>query len=225
MQNISIDDLQALIGSNPVAKNFLRKELVATYDEFIEVLYDELDMVISTLEENPQHHFDDNEDKITHSIVSMLKMRNYSATQGTTSGGNVDITVKCLNPMWSWIGEAKIYATLKNLSEGFLQLTTRYRNASPMFASRGLLAYTKRPDPTALLKEWDAHVAELNLAEYVRSECPRRPGLAFITTHRDSSSGQPVTIRHNAVALHHLPEDRSGRTAAKYKVRRVKKTD
>jgi hypothetical protein len=225
MQNLSMDDLQALISSNPLARNFLRKELVTTYDEFVEVLYDEMDIVISSLEENPQHYYDDNEDKITHSIVSMLKMRNYSATQGTTSGGNVDITVKCINPLWSWIGEAKIYASLKNLQEGFLQLTTRYRNASPVFASRGLLAYTKRPDPAAHLKEWDEHVTKLSLPDYTRSECTRRPGMAFITTHKDSSSGKPVKIRHNAIALHHLPEDRSGREAAKYKKRRTEKAD
>jgi hypothetical protein len=155
----------------------------------------------------------------------MLKMRNYSATQGTTNGGNVDITVKGHNPLWSWIGEAKIYASLKNLQEGFLQLTTRYRNASPIFASRGMLAYTKRPDPTAHLKEWDDEVAGQKLPDYSRADCTKRPGMAFLTTHKDASSGQPVKIRHNVIALHHLPEDRSGRTAKKYKARREEQAD
>ena len=225
MKDFSIDQVQFLIASNPLAKNLLRKELVTTYDEFVDVLYDEMDIVISTLEENPQHHYDDNEDKITYSIVSMLKMRNYNATQGTTNGGNVDITVKGINPLWSWIGEAKIYATLKNLQEGFLQLTTRYRNASPVYAQRGLLAYTKRADSTAHLKEWDDHVTNLKLPDFTRADCSKRPGMAFLTTHRDASSGQPVTIRHNVIALYHLPEDRSGRTAAKYKARRKKASE
>ncbi|RFP23898.1 hypothetical protein [Duganella sp. BJB476] len=225
MKDFSIDQIEALIAGNPNTRNFLRKELVTTYDEFVDVLYDEMDIVISTLEENPQHYYDDNEDKITHSIVSMLKMRNYSATQGTTNGGNVDITVKCNNPLWSWIGEAKIYKTLDNLQEGFLQLTTRYRNASPTFASRGMLAYTKRSDAATHLKEWDEHVAAQKLPEFTRTDCTKRPGMAFLTTHKDNASGQPVKIRHNVIALYHLPEDKSGRTAAKYKKRRGEAAD
>jgi hypothetical protein len=222
VKDLSLDDIQALIASSAHTRNFLRKELVTTYDEFVEVLYDEMDIVISTMEENPQHYYDDDEDKITHSIVSMLKMRNYSATQGTTNGGNVDITVKGSNPLWSWIGEAKIFSSISHLNEGFLQLTTRYRNASPIFAGRGILAYTKRPDPTVHLKEWDEHVRSLKLEDFSLSDCLKRPGYAFFTIHKDQSSGQLMKIRHNAIALNHLPEDRSGRTAAKYKARRQK---
>jgi hypothetical protein len=196
---------------------------VATYDEFVEILYDEMDIVISSMEENPQYYFDDSEDKITHAIVSMLKMRNYSATQGTTSGGNVDITVKCSNPLWSWIGEAKIFNALDNLNEGFLQLTTRYRNASPIYSSRGILAYTKRDLAGDHFKEWDKHVSALGLKDFARSDCPKRPGMAFFTSHKDSSTGLPLRIRHHAIALHHLPDDKSGRAAKKYASRRVKK--
>lgn len=222
MKNISLADVQALICGNVLSSNFIRRTLVETYDDFVDVLYDDMDIVISTLEENPQHYFEDEEDKITHSIVSMLKMRGYCATQGTTAGGNVDITVSGPKPLWSWIGEAKIYSSLTSLDEGLLQLTTRYRNISPLFASRGILAYTKRRDPTALLKEWDDHVQTKDLVGLVRIECEKRPGLAFITVHKDDASGQLVRIRHNSIALYHLPEDRSGRNAAKYKKRRVK---
>jgi hypothetical protein len=183
-------------------------------------LYDELDLVIIELETNPQFYYDDSEDDITHHVVSMLKMRNYLASQGTASGGSVDITVSAHDPSWTWIGEAKIYKTIDNLREGFLQLTTRYRNANPNFAARGLLAYTKREDPAGLLKDWEDEVTKQNLGGFTLDNCTRRGKLAFYTTHIDKSSGLPVKIRHCAICLYHLPEDKSGRTAQKYKARR-----
>jgi hypothetical protein len=216
----SLNEIEALLQRSQNAQNFLRKELVASYDEFVEVLYDELDLIISTLEANPQFYYSDDEDKITHTIVTALQMRNYAATQGTTTGGNVDITVPGPNSAWTWIGEAKIFTSLNSLSEGFLQLTTRYRNASPVFACRGLLAYTKRHDVSEHLKMWDEEVQKLGLEEFVRTDCNRRGKLAFYTSHKDKSSGLPVKIRHNAICLYHLPEDKSGRTAKKYQERR-----
>lgn len=218
-KNFSLADVEALISRTPNAQNLLRKELASSYDEFVEILYDELDIVIATLEANPQFYYSDDEDTITHHIISMLKMRNYAATQGTTTGGNVDVTVQGPEPLWTWIGEAKIYKTLDSLREGFLQLTTRYRNASPIHASRGILAYTKRLDVATHFKSWSDEVMAMGLDNFVRNECIKRGNLAFFTTHKDKSSGLPVTIRHNAVCLYHLPEDRSGRTAAKYKGR------
>lgn len=215
----SLNEVEALLERSTYAQNMVRKELVESYDEFIEVLYDELDLILTKLEANPQFYYSDEEDKITHTIVTMLQMRNYAATQGTTSGGNVDITVAGPQPAWSWIAEAKIYNSLTALHEGFLQLTTRYRNASPIYASRGLLAYTKRQDPAGHLKKWDDEVKALGLENYARNACSRRNSLAFYTSHKDKSTSQTVTIRHTAVCLYHLPEDKSGRSAKKYKQR------
>jgi hypothetical protein len=215
----SLDAIEALLARSQYAQNMVRKELVNDYKDFIEVLYDELDLILTKLETNPQFYYSDDEDKITHSIVTMLQMRNYAATQGTTSGGNVDITVIGPNPQWSWIAEAKIYNSLTALREGFLQLTTRYRNANPIFADRALLAYTKRDDAAGHLKNWDDEVQNLGLINYSRSNCNRRGSLAFYTSHKDKSTSQTITIRHTAICLYHLPEDKSGRNAKKYKGR------
>lgn len=216
---ISLDELESLIKNNPLASNLVKKALATSYEDFVELLYDDLDIVINELEANPQHYFDDEEDKITHVIVSMLRMRNHKASQGTTSGGNVDITVDGPQQGWNWIGEAKIYKSLTDLNEGFLQLTTRYRNASPNHSMRGIVAYTKRPKAAELLADWHAELVEKKLDGFASSACVRRGALAFHTTHKDHSTGLPVAIRHIAVCLHHLPKDKSGRSAAKYKGR------
>jgi hypothetical protein len=218
-RGFSLNEVDALIKGSRNAQNLLRKELVSSYEEFVDVLYDEMDIVINALESNPQHYYHDDEDKITHAIVSMLQMRNYNASQGTTSGGNVDITVNGPDAAWDWIGEAKIYKSLADLREGFLQLTTRYRNASPNYSCRGILAYTKRSDAAGHLATWNVEVSGMGLDEYDISACSKRGSLAFHTTHKDKSSGLPVKIRHNAVCLHHFPMDKSARGASKYKGR------
>lgn len=216
----SLAGVQALLSQNHKAKNLLRKFLVKSYEEFVEVLYEEIDIVISKIERNPQFYYDDEEDKITHHIVTSLQDRNYDAEQGAAGGGSVDITVSGKEDLWSWIGEAKIYRSLKDLQEGYAQLTTRYRTASPNFNCRGMLVYIQRKDAAKLMKEWGEDLAKMGLDDYGRSNCSKRPMLAFFTTQKDASSGTPMLIRHNGICLYHIPEDKSGRNATKHITRR-----
>lgn len=212
----SLNEIESLLKNSSHAQNFLRKEFVSSYEEFVEILYDDMDLIIVNLESNPQFYSKDEEDRITHDIVTMLKMRNYAASQGTTSGGNVDLTVSGSNPAWSWIGEAKIFKSVTDLREGFLQLTTRYRTASPNYACAGILAYTKRINAAGCLHDWEEAIRGMELEDLEFSECTRRGKLAFYTTHKHEATGLPIKIRHNAISLHHLPKDKSGRTAAKH---------
>ncbi|RAS31922.1 hypothetical protein [Paraburkholderia bryophila] len=223
LPNVSFEDFMLMVKDNPVHRNMVRQHLVKTYDEFIEIFSEILDYAITRLEENPQHHQNDNEDALTEKLVTSLKMAGYDATHGTAGGGSKDLTVKWKNPQWTWIGEAKKYKSLNDVREGFLQLTTRYRTANPLYTRGALIAYTFRPKAAALLKEWmdeAANVAKdknVLLDNFRVEDCSLRPQLAYNSFHDHVATGLPCQIRHIAVALYHLPKDKSGRSAKKYK--------
>jgi hypothetical protein len=222
LPKVSFEDFLLLVKDNPVHRNMVRQNLVKTYDEFIDILNESLDYAISLLEENPQHHQSDNEDALTEKLVTSLKIAGYDATHGTAGGGSKDLTVKWKNPQWTWIGEAKKFKSLNDVREGFLQLTTRYRTANPLYTRGALIAYTFRPKAAVLLNEWMNEAAEVAADTNVRldnfrvEDCSLRPQLAYNSFHDHVATGLSCQIRHIAVALYHLPKDKSGRTAKKY---------
>ncbi|HGO6081719.1 TPA: hypothetical protein ACK3PA_006215 [Burkholderia cenocepacia] len=222
LPNISLADYLDRVKHNPISRNMVRLQYVQDYDEFIDIFYEVLDFAIARLQANPQHHQEDSEDGLTVKLMNLLEMAGFAVTTGTTGGGNKDLTVGWLNPEWTWIGEAKKFNSLTDVREGFLQLTTRYRNANPLYARGGLVAYTLRPKAAALLKEWMeeapnvANDTKVKLDNFRVEDCKRRPGLAFNSFHTHVASGLECEIRHMAVVLYHLPEDKSGRTAKKY---------
>ncbi|WP_065065265.1 hypothetical protein [Paraburkholderia tropica] len=222
LPNVSLADYYDKVKHNPVTRNMVRLQYVQSYAEFIEIFYELLDYAIDRLQENPQHHQEDSEDALTVKLMNLLEMAGLSVTTGTTGGGNKDLTVRGLNPEWSWIGEAKKFNSLTDVREGFLQLTTRYRTANPLYARAGLIAYTLRPRAAQLLKDWMeaapnvANETAVKLENFRVEECKRRPGLAFNSFHTHVASGLECEIRHVAVVLYHLPEDKSGRTAKKH---------
>lgn len=217
-EKISLTDLGAMVARSEYAFDMLKKEYSTSYEDFVESVYDNIDKAFGKLEENPQHHSPEEvgEDKITNSIADMLVMAGFDARQGQTQGGNIDLTVKGKKSGWSWIGEAKIFRDTNALREGFLQLSTRYRNASPLKAQAGILAYTKRKNAAGCLAEWQAEVANMGLDGFSISPCSRRGQLAFYTIHNHEASGLPIRVRHTAIVLYHLPKDKSGLSAQKY---------
>ena len=215
-QNFSIRELELLAVSNPNCSNMFKRLFVSTYKEFVDVLYDDLDRAIRELESNPQLHREDSEDELSGQIISLLKMVGYIASNGTTGGGNKDLTVLGKDSSWSWIGEAKIYRSITDLREGFLQLSTRYRNNDPTNACAGLLAYIFRENPTVLMSEWKAHIESMNLSGFKSSPCTRRGSLAFLTVQNHQATGLQLEVRHLGVCLYFMPQDKSGRNAKKY---------
>jgi hypothetical protein len=222
LPNVSLAAFYDKAKHNPVTRNMVRLYYVESYEEFIEIFNEVLDFAIAKLQENPQHHQEDSEDALTVKLMNLLEMAGFSVTTGTTGGGNKDLTVRCLNPDWTWIGEAKKFNSLTDLREGFLQLTTRYRNANPLYARGGLIAYTLRPQAAVLLKEWMAEAANVandatvKLEKFRVEDCKLRPKLAYTSFHIDVASGLECQIRHMAVVLMHLPDDKSGRSAKKH---------
>lgn len=189
-----------------------------SFEEFVNILYKDIDLAIFELESNCQLMQKDSEDKLSAFIVSQLKRAGHNASLGTTGGGNKDITVLGKDPSWSWIGEAKKYHSVTNLQEALLQLATRYKNVDATKAQGGILAYILRPNASKLMNEWKDNVSKTktNLDNLSFTACTQRPQMAFYTSHNHSSTGLPFVIRHMGVALHFAPEDKSARSSKKY---------
>ncbi len=218
-QNISIQEIEVLAKHDPYLSQMIGRIFSTSFEDFINILYKDIDLAIFELESNCQLMQEDSEDKLSAFIVSQLKRAGYNASLGTTGGGNKDITVLGKDPSWSWIGEAKKYLSVTNLHEALLQLATRYKNVDVTKAQGGILAYIFRPNASKLMSEWKDKVGDTKteLNNLTFTACPQRSQMAFYTSHNHSSSGLPFVIRHMGVALHFAPEDKSARNSKKYK--------
>lgn len=202
--------------SIPGGLAFVKRASAETFDEFVEGVLTDIDSVFQDMEANPQNHCSDLEDKITYFVASMLRQKGYRTSQGTFSGGSVDLTVEGIQDGFKWTGEAKIYRALDNIQEGFLQLTTRYRPVNIQKAKAGMLLYIQRNDAKRLTQEWCDFLAAQNLPDFSVRKCPTRPDLSFYSVHNPSFSGIPMEVRHMALAIPHRPKDKSARGSKKH---------
>ncbi|SDO16232.1 hypothetical protein [Polaromonas sp. JS666] len=202
--------------------NLLRRVTVSTYDEFLDVLYDDVKLVIERLEDNPQNYPDESEDATTQRIADILWGMQYDASHNTQAGGNVDLTVSNPRRQFKWIAEAKKFADIGDMREGYLQLATRYRPgmAPGGVMYGGLIGYLHRPNAAEHIRSWRDAFASLPVASgNVLADCARRYALGFNSEHNHQTFGIPLRVWHTCVVLHFAPEDRSGRTAKRYKAK------
>ncbi len=201
-----LQDLEKLI---PELAGFPSRVLVENYDEFIEVLYADIDKIIRQLEENPELRKDDNEDRLTIEIKSQLCCMGYNASHDSKIGGHTDLSVRKRD--FLWIGEAKIHTSSYDyLWEGFQQLSTRYSTGDSNQRDGGILIYIRLKDVSSIMERWQAHLSKKNLTDYSCKPCKIR-NLSFFSTHKHERSGKAFQIRHMPVSLHFDPQDKSGR--------------
>lgn len=184
----------------------------------MEILYADLDFIYQQLQSNPQLHQHKLEDQITDDLIRDLNLYGYSASHDTSSGGHVDITVilGSSSQSLSWIGEAKIYRTITDLEEGFLQLSTRYRPAGGNFNHNqcGMLIYVFRPDTKALIEQWREHLkAKFANSSNDIDDFKINPFAFFSDFKHDS--GLTFKVRHMPLCLHCAPKDKSARSRKK----------
>jgi hypothetical protein len=200
--------------------NTIRRATVGTYDDFLEVLYDDLKLVIDRLEENPQNYPNESEDATTQRIADILWGMQYTASHNLAAGGNVDLTVELRRMNFKWIAEAKKFESVTDMREGYLQLSTRYRpGMGPGGVMHGgMIGYLRRPDAATHMKSWrDALPSVPGAAASVLSDCARRYALGFQSEHKHQAFGLPLRVWHTCVVLTFEPQDKSGRTAKRYK--------
>lgn len=223
---VSLAEIEILGKHDPMIRNFLRRLRVETYDEFLEVLYDDIKIAVERLETTPQLYLDEGEDATTQRLLDILHGMAYGASHNMQLGGNVDITIDLFRKGFRWIGEAKRFNDVGDMREGYLQLATRYTPGSGSIerVHGGLIGYLRRPDAASCMKGWRAHYSVQVETASALSDCPRRGPLAFVSEHTHQGLGLPFRIWHLCISLHFDPQDVSGRTAQRYQAARLLKT-
>ena len=199
--------------------SLLRRTLASTYDEFLDVLYDDLKLVLERMENNPQNYPDESEDATTNRISDMLWGMQYEASHNLQAGGNVDLTIAMPRRQFKWIAEAKKFDSVAGMREGYLQLATRYRPGSGVNGVMygGLIGYLRRANAVKLMEDWRTELVSLPVASGIHlQECARRPALSFISQHNHQDFGLPFRVWHLCAVLTFAPRDKSARTAKRY---------
>lgn len=215
---LTIEAMTVLGYHDPMIRNFLRRLEAQTYDEFLDVLYDDIKIAIERLEQSPQLYVDESEDATTQRLLDTLYGMSYGTHHNLQLGGNVDITVELFRKGFRWIGEAKKFNSVGDMREGYLQLATRYKPGGGSITTLygGLIGYLRRPNAVSSVEAWKTHYSDDVAMGSTLSACPRRGALAFISEHAHASIGLPFRVWHLCICLHFEPQDASGRTAKRY---------
>lgn len=191
---------------NTEFERFLKRATASSYEQFISVLYNDIDNIIAGIQENPELRLKDDENRLTIDIVHMLKMLGYNADHDRKIGGHTDISVRGKNHHL-WIGEAKIHGGYDDLYSGFKQLCTRYSTGDHNQDRGGLIIYIRNKDAAKVIREWKERFQDCDLEELVLSHCPERPDFVFYSTHKHERSGRPFCVKHIGVMLYFDPKD------------------
>jgi hypothetical protein len=208
LENFTIAQLRAMGPIVPGVGIFFDRLLANTYDEFVNVLYRDIDSVLGGFQENPELLKADGEDRLTSEIKRCLKLLGYSATHDEKIGGHSDLVVRGKKDGFLWIGEAKIHAGYDYLYQGFQQLTTRYTTGDVNQDRGGMLIYIRNNDAASVMAAWKAHLAAKVLEGYAESNCSERPNFVFYSTHKHDRAGTPFKVKHIGVILGFDPKDR-----------------
>jgi len=199
-----LDNLKTIGKIYPSFGDFLDRTLADNYDDFVKVLYKDIDNIIFSIEENPEHVQDDSEDRLTIEIRRSLKHMGYSATHDEKCGGHTDLLVR--KGTFVWIGEAKIHKDYAWLLKGFQQLCTRYSTGDSNQRNGGIIIYIFVENAKSVMDKWKEHLSNQDIPEFKTDICNKRE-ISFISTHCHTRSGLPFIVRHMPVILSFKPKD------------------
>lgn len=212
MNTAQIDGLTlAAIGAvDPSFNRYVRLKFTQNYDEFVEIIYQDLDMIIRELEADRHVNHNLGEDQLTTQLKTNLRSRGHDANHEAAHGGNTDLVVR--HPQgFVWLGEAKIAEGSSYLYEGYLQLTTRYATGSNTGQQGGILIYIRTPNANRTMTRWKSHLCSQGLPEFFLEECKNNEIAFFSTQTLENGYGLPYRVKHIPLCLSHNPQDRSAR--------------
>lgn len=193
------------------------------YKEFLNLLYDDLDLVVTMLSQNKKQYHQgmvsnprQGEDLINTVICNMLSMRGWQASHDTYVNGHADIVVTLPNSTYQWLGEGKILNSNTYLYKGLKQLLYRYSTGLDNQNAGGLIAYIKdgKNNIKELLDTWRDYLNkqkiqndELPCPSIKRTEPCQKNDLVFYTYHNHPASGLEYGIRHIMIDFRYNPQD------------------
>lgn len=180
--------------------NLLKKERPRNEEEFIEILYKDLEFVIACIERSANHRRTDLEDRITSDIINMLEQKAYDVSHDEDQRGHVDITVK--KNGFKWIGEAKIHNGYDWLIKGMEQLQ-RYNTGR--IVNTGFLIYLRNRNANRIINEWKEVLRNNSVCHFKNIIEENGIHLRFTSVHEHDGSGLDIKIKHFAVLLYYEP--------------------
>lgn len=216
IDNITIGAIKTL---NPQAYDSFFAHLATTYDDFIIGIYKKLELIISSLQENPQHQQGNSEAQITNQIVSMFRIAGYNAYSDTENGGHVDIKIDKPNTNFLWLAEAKKGTNLNHIHEGFLQLLTRYATGGINQTEGCILIYIFTESAVEHVQNFRDDLPKRGIDDLEINDSPCRNPLIFYSESHTPRMGEGIKykVKHIGISLYFRPLDKSGRKAEKYK--------
>lgn len=172
-------------------------------------LYVKLVAILNDLEALRHEHQNSSEDAISSVIVMSLRAAGFSASRGTTVGGETDVLVDFRDTGTRWVGESKIYRSVSDAREGLLQLLTRYCTGRETYA--GLFLFLFRPNLVQHSQAWAGEIQAESLCDYTGHCAADSSRLGCFTTTHLHSLGAQIHVTHFLVNLHHAPKDKSAR--------------
>ena len=178
--------------------NLLKKEKPKNEEEFIELLYKDLESIIVCIERGANYRSEDSEDRITLDIINMLEQKAYDVSHDEDQRGHVDIIVK--KNSYIWIAEAKLHRDYQWLIKGIGQLQ-RYNTGK--IINTGLLIYIKNKNAKKIINEWKTVICKNSVCNFKKIIEEDSINLRFISIHEHDGSGLDIKIKHFPVLLHY----------------------
>lgn len=172
------------------------------YSLFLKTVHCEIDRAIEFMEENSNLLYNDDEDKLSFSIISQLRGARISCTSETNSNGHVDITI--IDGKFKWLAEAKIQKGTDWTNHGFNQLTQNYSTGRKHACHGGIIVYNKlkHKNSKQCAKEWRNFLENSE----IDVECQDyQNGYFDFTMKEHPRSGEPYHIRNYFVNLNYTP--------------------
>lgn len=202
-----------------------------TYDDFIDLLYSDIERHLRILENDCDQLANLDEDSLTGNLTRMLNAScTFQATNQTKQGGGAaDLVVTFQGHQW--VAEAKKLTSFDKAFEGFLQLTTRYIRQDThagilLYATTGNFAKKKAGWKTYLSKggEHQKYISTNKQPEYheklfelISNHAFTDDGNYFTDSQLEMQRGFPLNLRHFFCNFIYEPMDTSGVKAAKHR--------
>jgi hypothetical protein len=187
------------------------QNLGGTCTEFFELAERATIFGCKELANNPQLKQGLKEDQLTDNLVAQIKALGMRASHDTMNGGHCDIFIEA-DGGFQWIAEAKIWKGVDSISEGFLQLTSRYLVGQTGKDRGGVIIYCFDIASEAAISKWKLHLSTNHAP--VRIDMPPTLDCCFRSISCCARTERDVHILHLAVPLKFEPIDKSGRTRA-----------
>lgn len=149
------------------AATLLSRNYFLNESDFHNCLFQDIENIIKNMESSSDKYYCDDEDKLSHTIVTSLGHLGYKATEQTKKNGSVDITVSTKDNKFEWIAEAKIGYGHQKIFEGLLQLLTRYVKRD---TSGGLIVYYQKAKSNTLFNNWLKYLYKQEWKDYCESQ-------------------------------------------------------